>query len=365
MDSAAASSRLDEALARFHQTGPEFLGWLANHGPMASDALVRLGGADRLNQWANCYAERLQEPPSPRWVIPAEQWREAWGDPARLGDWLLFFDRALTERPWPEVLAEFWPQLISGAAASATHGLIRTGHAVRALSAANSSVRLTELAHALGYWAARWQPLGATTPGMAQEAGRQPNAQGVADLLHMAGGLLQPDPSWGFRPRLRELQEHPRWAVLCDELGQIPQDIPAAVNTLVKAGISHYAQWGASDPVMLVHAITAPRAASWVLPHLPTDSWGETWVHVSRSAAALSAIYPAQAWPHSEPESPAGHELGPAAVQHGDEHVLKLAEAVLDPSYSHPLAATALHQALISIPPLPRYCGGRSSATRA
>jgi hypothetical protein len=34
---------LDEAYERLHRTGPEFEGWLSNHGPMASEALVRMG----------------------------------------------------------------------------------------------------------------------------------------------------------------------------------------------------------------------------------------------------------------------------------------------------------------------------------
>ena len=28
---------LDEAYQRLHDTGPEFNGWLSNHGPMAAD----------------------------------------------------------------------------------------------------------------------------------------------------------------------------------------------------------------------------------------------------------------------------------------------------------------------------------------
>ena len=34
---------LDEAYQRLHQTGPEFDGWLSNHGPMAAEAMVRHG----------------------------------------------------------------------------------------------------------------------------------------------------------------------------------------------------------------------------------------------------------------------------------------------------------------------------------
>ncbi|MGL5830119.1 MAG: questin oxidase family protein, partial [Angustibacter sp.] len=326
MDPAANLSQLDEAFARFHETGPEFQGWLSNHGPMASDALLRIGGGDRLGHWAHCYAGRLEELPRPRWVIRPEDWREAWGDPTRLGDWLRYFERALAERPWADVLAEFWPRLVSGAAASATHGLIRTGHAVRALAQETSPVRLAELAQALGYWAARWQPLTfAPTPA----PNGQPDPERVQALLSEAATLLA-HPEGGFRPRLRELQARPGWVSVSTGLGQIPQDVPAALTALATTGSAHYAHWGAGDPVMLVHIITAPRAAGWVLPHLPTGLWDETWVHVSQATAALTALYPARAWTSAE-LSRTAEPLAVAAVQHGDEHVVKLAEAIADP----------------------------------
>jgi hypothetical protein len=36
------SESLDEAYERLRNTGPEFEGWLSNHGPMAADALIRI-----------------------------------------------------------------------------------------------------------------------------------------------------------------------------------------------------------------------------------------------------------------------------------------------------------------------------------
>ena len=61
--------------------------------------------------------------------------------------------------PWRDVLQRWWPRLLPGAVASATHCLIRTWHAVRALREAVTAPRVDELAQALGYWAARWHPL--------------------------------------------------------------------------------------------------------------------------------------------------------------------------------------------------------------
>ena len=49
------------------------------------------------------------------------------------------------------------PRLLPGLATALFHGAIRTGHAARAVAAADTEARREELARALGYWAARWR----------------------------------------------------------------------------------------------------------------------------------------------------------------------------------------------------------------
>src|SRR5688500_13401477 len=131
-------ANLDEVLERMRDTGPEFDGWLSNHGPMAADALLRMGAPVDVHAWLDGYSARLEDAPAARWPIDPDDWREVLGDPSRLGDWLAYFDRALREAPWTVVLSDWWPRLTPGAVASATHGLIRTGHAVRALREAET-----------------------------------------------------------------------------------------------------------------------------------------------------------------------------------------------------------------------------------
>lgn len=55
--------------------------------------------------------------------------------------------------------------------------------------------------------------------------------------------------------------------------GSTPEQVPAALDALVDAAVTHYEQWAHGNPVMLVHAATAPRAASLVLQALPEDLW--------------------------------------------------------------------------------------------
>jgi len=60
---AADRDRLDETYTRMHATGPEFQGWLSNHGPMAADALIRLGRGDVVEKWVDDYSTRLEAAP--------------------------------------------------------------------------------------------------------------------------------------------------------------------------------------------------------------------------------------------------------------------------------------------------------------
>jgi hypothetical protein len=96
---------LDEAYERMHRTGPEFRGWLSNHGPMAADALVRLGGENTVHRWLDTYVHRLETAPPKAQPLPEDQWRQALGDQTRIGEWLALMNRQVADHPWREVLA--------------------------------------------------------------------------------------------------------------------------------------------------------------------------------------------------------------------------------------------------------------------
>ena len=142
-----------EAYERFHRTGPEWgADQLTNHGPMAVEVLVRRGRAEVVPGWVDGYIRRLDELPGAIGEITDTSWAEALGDGCRIGDWTGYFTRQLAEQPWRQVLAAWWPRLLPGIAAGATHGVIRTGHVVRTLLAGpEDQAALDELAHALAF----------------------------------------------------------------------------------------------------------------------------------------------------------------------------------------------------------------------
>lgn len=57
---------LDSVYERMRDTGPEFEGWLSNHGPMAADGLIRLNRAEAVEPWIDGYTRRLEDAPRPR-----------------------------------------------------------------------------------------------------------------------------------------------------------------------------------------------------------------------------------------------------------------------------------------------------------
>ncbi|MGN9811919.1 questin oxidase family protein [Micromonospora sp. BQ11] len=339
---------LDEAYRRLHRTGPEYEGWLSNHGPMAVEALVRHGHGGGVHRWLDAYLGRLDE--LPRGLRPVDDWREALGDPKRAGDWLAHFDRELGRRPWRKVLATWWPRLLPGIAAGATHGVIRVGHAVRALREGQETPeRLTELGHALGYWAARWQPVPgaerllpfdpsrATPPGghTAPDAGpADPDRNEDARVTAALAGLPRiADRSGGIRERLGRLVGVPEWETA---LGALPPAPTAAGAARALVAITHragldYLRYGHAQPVMLVHAVTAPTAVGRTLPALPPELWAPSVAAAWAATAAVISVYAptrGAAPPTVTGGDPA--EVFARAARHGDAHVVKLADAVLD-----------------------------------
>ena len=191
VSSAKDDGALDLALERFARTGPEYRGGLANHGPMAAEALVALGRSDAVAAWVEGYASRLGPPPPARTPIPTADWHSALGERGRVADWSVYFRRELAEAPWRQVLRLWLPRLAPGFVAVATHGAIRTGHAARALAARETPPRLHELAEGLAYWAANFTrlPETATPPGSARPS------QAVAALELLPAGERR---SYGF-----------------------------------------------------------------------------------------------------------------------------------------------------------------------
>ncbi|MFI1568775.1 questin oxidase family protein [Streptomyces sp. NPDC020490] len=318
--------RFEEALERLHASGPERLGRLTNHAPMVVEALTARGHADAVHRWLDLYTRKLEDFPDRVAPVTDDNWPSALGDPRRAADWIDFFARLLAERPWRDVLAEWWPRLLPGMYGGSTHPVIRVGHAVRALESGENTPRLTELAHGLGYWAARHRPV----TGVAA----LPGAPTAAQALDAVPAITE-EPQ-GFPARLAAVRRLPVWA---DDVTD-PDTAHRRLAELVRAATHRYATHGHGDAIMLVHAATAPNAVLRTLGSLPRELWAPSLRAAWTASAAVTAMYaPAEPVACAPAARATAEEILERALAHGDEHVVKFADTALDVGDERALAA--------------------------
>ena len=309
MSSTTYAEAVNGALDRLQTTGFYLGNTFANHGPMAAEALARLGYCDEVDGWVDDNIHHREYGPLPeRWqpinAASGEDWRSALGDRKRGGDWVELFRRELAETAWRAVLESWWPRLLPGCAGSLTHGLIRTAHAVRSLGAVAtpSDLQIDELARGLAFWATGYSPLPAE----------------IVESTHMtAAGVDQ------------------------------------VLSELTAEYAGHYTTTMPSFPVPLIHTITAPAAMRLVLAELPAELHGISLHTIDAVTRRLFAAFGGRRSTTPGEETQPGTEQGfvalaAQAVDIGDEHAIKLCEAAIrehalrpDPRYFS-AASTAL-----------------------
>ena len=315
---------IDEALEMLEDTGPEFAGGLANHGPMAAEALFALGREQAAVPWVEQYRRRLQGHPEARNPISPESWQEALGDGARVGDWIAFFDRQLAEAPWRDVLETWTARLAPGLITAATHGVIRTAHAVRSLEQEETSLRLHELAEGLGYWAARYQRL----PEASNAAGALRPSEAIRDVE-----VLPPDQRGAaglITVGLRSLDDFPPFASAIN-LVDTSGDVPAFVSDMTETFAHVYlANSSGGRVIHFVHAVTGPSAVRLLAPHLSAGTRSMALRYAWQAGAALYAAFGEQPRVETLGEAPEDiDDLIDQSVATGDEHAIKFTEACL------------------------------------
>jgi hypothetical protein len=317
------SDAYDGVLEQFAKKGPEFEAGLSNHGPMASDALVALGRADAVEPWAEWYAQRLADVPQARNPIAGGGWREALGDIGRAGDWSAFFRREVELRPWPETLEAWVARLAPGIMAGATHGMLRTAHAVRGISRGETPQRLAELAEGLAYWAARYQELPSAAP--------EPGALGVADALGRVP-IVHASRRGRFLIFDAVRAVDPEQFAPAINLVAVPADVDTFVREVTRTFSRVYLAHAHSASIAFIHTVTAPSALRLLAPRL---SEATTRAAMRYAWQACAAVYAAYARPGGQAPAVDDHkelneeDLIDRAVAARDEHAIKFTEACL------------------------------------
>jgi hypothetical protein len=320
--------QLDEVYERLHRYGPEFGGdeegnhGMTNHGPMAVEVMLRRGLDVDVTRWVDRYVGRLDElPPS---SSPIGDWTRALGDQRRLPDWRVFFAAQLAEQSWTDVLATWWPRLLPGIAAGSTHGVIRVGHAVRALRAGAGDPARGELAHGLAFWAARYLPLPRARP-----RGTLSPAAALDRVVRLA------DQTGFIADRAARLATTEGWTDSVAAIRPVEASrAPDALAELVAAAVRQYMRNGPAAPVLLVHTATAPNAVRHSLPSLPESLWSDSVAQVWTAVAAVQAMYAPGRVTSRRVPAPHGNDGGVEALHraagHGDEHIIKFTDTAVD-----------------------------------
>lgn len=209
--------------------------------------------------------------------------------------------------------------------AAATHGLIRTGHAIRSLTTSETPQRLHELAEGLGYWAARYQVLpGSPTLHPVERSPRQAMQQ-----VHRVHGP-DFDARGSIVQHIRGLDHQPEFASaidLVDTAGDLSRFLSELTQTCAELYLVN--QRGL---IAFVHTVTAPSALRLLAPYL-TDADAQlaaryAWQACAGIYAWYSATPPASSTSLTPPTEDAETLIDRAVVATG-AHTIKFTEACL------------------------------------
>ena len=106
--------------------------------------------------------------------------------------------------------------------------------------------------------------------------------------------------------------------------------MPAQLDAVAEAAVAQYLDCARANPIMLVHAATAPAAAGAALASLPKELWRLTFKGAWSLSAALTSCY-AVAGPDKGElvASLSSEEVFDRAVDNGDEHVIKFTDVAV------------------------------------
>jgi Questin oxidase-like len=347
---APSYTSLDDTLEAIAGYGVALTNGNSNHAPMVAEALCALGRPEAVTPWIARYRERMiPRPPTVERILP-EEWRGALGKRDRFTDWAAFFRDELREAPWPPLLDRWVSRLTPGFCAAATHGVIRVGHAVRSLSAAETMYRMRELADALASWAATYQEL--PTP-LAVANGTMSPCEAIAkvpviplahrrNLGNITASLAMLDDFPEFEPVIGLIDIGVDTGLLLAELTEV-----FARAYLANA---HNIQ----TTIVFIHGVTSLAALGSIIP-LVSDATARSALRYGwQSACGLYACFGGESAVSSDIDLRDWDEdrLIDSAITNGDEHVIKFTEGCLRRNTISPSPAyfAAVDRALAIMP---------------
>jgi hypothetical protein len=278
------SDTLDEALGRLHLTDVEYasggVDGLSNHGPMAAESLIKLGGEARVPSFVEQYSRRLRPLPALDGHPPVL------GDPSTTAAWIARYERTLSVADPRDALRATLDELLPVAVSGAAHGLLRTAHAVRAWLARDVPVRRREVAFALASWAVRYQTIPGT-PGATPTRGLDVvSALARVPLLptddRIDAGLIV--------DRVAQVAAVPGFAATVGAVDLDAQPIDVAITSLAAAAARLFVRTPDARFVYL-HALTGTSSLRMLAPLLDAPAQRRALGAVFHAVAALHSTY--------------------------------------------------------------------------
>jgi hypothetical protein len=208
--------------------------------------------------------------------------------------------------------------------AGATHGLIRTAHAVRSFATDETEpLRRAELVSGLAYWAARYQVMpGSLLPAEPRLASE---ALPLIPIFPPRRRNLRPTSIFSA---VAELDDFPPFADVVN-MAAPGEDLSAWISDLTAVMAEADLQNAGAASISYVHTVTAPSALRMILPHVSDAS---ARIAARYAWQACAAIHSRGHFPHEYtlPETPPSRDdLIDRCVFSGDEHAIKFTEACL------------------------------------
>jgi hypothetical protein len=322
----ASYTSFDAALETLAGYGIELKNGNSNHAPMVAEALCAMGRPEAVKPWIGRYREGMLARPPGGNAIRRDNWRSALGERGRFTDWAAFFGEELREAPWPEVLDRWVARLAPGFCAAATHGIIRVGHAVRSLTAAETAYRMHELGDALAGWAATYREL--------------PSSNQITNGTMMPREAITRVPVIPPHDRrmrnitasLAMLDDFPEFAPVIG-LIDVGGDSDNVLEELTEVFARVYLA-NARDvltTIVFIHGVTSLAALGSIIPKVGETTAVSALRYAWQSGCALYACFGGAIAMAEEIETREEDEdqLVDHALANGDEHVIKFTEACL------------------------------------
>jgi len=332
---------LDDALDRLCGYGTELVNGNFNHAPMVAEALCAMGRPQAVMPWIERYQARLVARAPAGEPVSAAAWRGALGNRDRFPAWSALFAEELRDHAWREALDRWAGRLAPGISAAATHGVIRVGHAVRALTADETPKRVAELADALASWAASYSEL-PTAGGLAN--GVLPPREAIARVAILPPERRRPGNIVAALAGLGDFPEFAPAIGLVDLGGDLAGLIAQLTELFARVYLAN-ARNGLTA-IVFIHGVTSLAALGHIAPHVSEPTARLLVRYGWQAGCGLYACFGSGAAFAGEvvADAPPG-SLIDRALAHGDEHVIKFTEACVgrdalapSPAYSAAVA---------------------------